>query len=324
MDMSKAEVDHEFLPFLRVYKDGHVERLLGTDSVPASLDSETGVSSKDVLIVPDSGVSARLYLPKLADANQKLPILVYFHGGGFIIGHPSTPMYHHHLNLLVAEANIVAVSVAYRLAPENPIPAAYDDSWAALQWVASHSKGEGPESWLTEHADFGRVFLAGESSGANIAHHMAMRAGDPNSGGLGMEILGIALVHPHFWGATPIGSEAMAPVKALFDRLWPYVCPSQPDNDDPQINPLAANAPSLLGLGCTRVIVFVAGKDALRDRGWLYYESLARSGWIGVVEFAETEGEEHGFHLYNPNTETARELLKRLAFFLNRERPPLV
>ena len=69
----------------------------------------------------------------------------------------------------MSEANVVAISVNYRKAPEHPIPAAYEDSWAAFQWVESHCNNGGPEAWLNEHVDFERVFLAGESSGANVA-----------------------------------------------------------------------------------------------------------------------------------------------------------
>ncbi|KAF8377526.1 hypothetical protein HHK36_030908 [Tetracentron sinense] len=324
MESSKPELDYEFLPYVRVYKDGHVERLLGTDTIPASLDSRTGVSSKDVPIIQESAISARLYLPNLISATQKLPLLVYFHGGGFCVVSTSTSMCHHYLNSLVAEANIVAVSVDYRRAPEHPLPTAYEDSWAALQWVVSHSNGEGHESWLNSHADFSRVFLAGDSAGANIAHNIAMLAGRPEVG-LGVGLLGVALVHPYFWGSQSIGSEATDPErKAFVDRLWPYVCPSMPDNDDPHINPVAAGAPSLLGLGCFRVLVCVAEKDVLRDRGWLYYESLARSGWVGVVEITETEGEDHVFHLYNPTCENAKDLIKRLASFFNRDKPPIL
>lgn len=82
----------------------------------------------------------------------------------------------------MAEAKVVAVSVDYRKAPENPIPAAYEDSWAALHWAFSHSGGTGPEDWLNRYADFGRVLLVGESAGGNIAHNLAMAAGNPEFG----------------------------------------------------------------------------------------------------------------------------------------------
>ncbi|KAF6163940.1 hypothetical protein GIB67_011264 [Kingdonia uniflora] len=326
MDSNKAELDYEFLPFLRVYKDGHVERLLDSDTkvALASFDPLTGVTSKDIVIIPETGVSARVYVPKLVNTNQKLPILVYFHGGAFCSSSTFSPIYHNHLNSLVLESNIVVVSVDYRLAPEHPLPIAYEDSWAALQWVASHCDRKGPETVLNENVDLARVFLAGDSAGANIAHIMAMRVGDPDIG-LNVRLLGIALIHPYFWGSEPIGSETLdLGRKAFVDRLWPFVCPSMPDSDHPYINPVAVGAPSLHNLGCARVLVCVAEKDILKDRGWLYYESLGRCGWIGVVEIMEAKGEEHVFHLHNPDCQNASDLVKRLSAFINRDMPPLL
>jgi acetyl esterase/lipase len=72
------------------------------------------------------------------------------------------------------------------------------DLWAALKWVASHSNEDELESWLNNHADFQRVFLGGSSSGVDIAHNLAMVAGNQEPG-LSIGLLGIALVHPYFW-----------------------------------------------------------------------------------------------------------------------------
>ncbi|TXG46374.1 hypothetical protein EZV62_028123 [Acer yangbiense] len=305
MESTKQEIDYEFLPRFRVYKDGHVERLMETDFVPAvSNDPITGVSSKDITIVQEPNninISARLYLPKLTTTTttQKFPLLIYFHGGAFCISSPFTSKNHNYVNALVAEANVVAVSVNYRKAPEHPIPAAYEDSWAALKWVASHSSnnggGGGPESWLNHHADFERVFLAGDSAGANIAHNLAMAAGSGDSEfGLNVEILGIALVHPYFWGSDPIGSESLHPGSAEAGRLWPLICPSNPDNDDPRVNPVVAGGPSLVGLGCRRALVCVAENDVLKDRdtsgSWLSYFSDSFAS-LEVLNFANLSSE---------------------------------
>ncbi|KAI9200250.1 hypothetical protein LWI28_004959 [Acer negundo] len=178
---------------------------MDTDFVPAvSNDPIIGVSLKDITIVQEPNninISARLYLPKLTTTTtQKFPLLVYFHGGGFCISSPFTSKYHNCINALVAEANVVVVSVNYRKAPEHLIPTAYEDSWDALKWVASYSSnnggGGGPESWLNHHADFERVFLARDSAGANITHNIAMLAGSGDSEfGLNVEILGIAFTH---------------------------------------------------------------------------------------------------------------------------------
>ncbi|CAL5378797.1 unnamed protein product [Camellia sinensis] len=192
------EVTHDFsILGLRVYKDGRVDRFKGTDIVPPSTNPETGVQSKDVVIDPETGLSARLYIPRIPNPHRKLPLLVYFHGGGFYIVSAFSPLYHNYLNSLVAEANIVVVSVDYRRAPEHPLPIAYDDSWAAVKWVASHSSAAVGEVWLKDYVDFYRVFFSGDSAGANIAHNMGIRVG--LEGLDGVKLVGIFLVHPYFW-----------------------------------------------------------------------------------------------------------------------------
>ncbi|XP_057505026.1 probable carboxylesterase 2 [Actinidia eriantha] len=318
MDSSRPEVSHEVPPYLRVYKDGTIERLFGNEVAPASFDHQTGVESKDTVITPETGVSARLYRPSNTPNSQKLPLVVYFHGGAFFISSISDPKYHHFLNALVAKAKIILISVDYRRAPEHPLPAAYEDSWTAFQWAASHVSGGGTESWFRGKVDLSKVFLAGDSAGANIAHHLAIRArSNPVQG---MKLRGIIMIQPYFWGKIPIGSEAQDPVrKAMVDGWWRFVCLSDRGNDDPLINPVADGAPSLSGLACDRVIICVAGKDILRDRGRLYYESLVKSEWLGKAEIVEIEGEDHVFHIMDPNCEKALYMMECLASFINQE-----
>ncbi|KAL3630165.1 hypothetical protein CASFOL_023149 [Castilleja foliolosa] len=308
----------EVPPYLRVYEDGTIERLLGTETIsPTNPDPQTGVSSKDIILSPETGLSARLYLPSLAaDHHKKLPLVVYYHGGAFLISSTTDPLYHHMLNILVKEAQIILVSVDYRQAPENPLPAAYDDSWAALNWVADHVSGRNrPETWISEYADFDRVFLAGDSAGANISHHLAIRAGHESTG---LKISGILLVHPYFWGEKAIGSEAENPVfKSVVDRWWLFVCPSEKGCDDPLINPFVDGAPSVAGLGCGKVLVCVAGNDILRERGRFYSRAVMKSEWPGRVEFFETDGEDHVFHIIDPTSENSKMLIKRCAQFIN-------
>ncbi|URE04284.1 Carboxylesterase family [Musa troglodytarum] len=264
---TEDEIIFELLPLIRIYKSGRVERYQDNETVPASVDPATGVSSKDVVIAADTGVSARLYVPGLgSDSQRRIPVLVYYHGGAFCIGNPFMPIFHNYLNSLVARAHVVAVSINYRLAPEHPIPAAYDDSWKALRWVASHANGgPGPDRWLADHADFDRLFLAGDSAGANIAHHMAMRAG---AEGLerGVGVHGVVLVHPYFLGSEPVESAAInQEMTAGLERFWELACPTAAAGvDDPMINPLADGAPSLAGMGRKRVLVCVAVEDVLR------------------------------------------------------------
>ncbi|KAH7575215.1 hypothetical protein ACOSP7_005324 [Xanthoceras sorbifolium] len=311
MDSSKQEIAHDFSPFFIVYKDSRVVQL----KVPSSLDPKTNVESKDVVYSPhENGLSARLYIPRSTHQNQKLPLLVYFHGGCFCIESAFSPTYHNYLNSLVAEANVIAVSVEYRQAPENPVPCPHDDSWTALKWVASHFNGQGPEDWLNRHADFQRVFLVGDSAGANIAHRMGIKHGLDKLEGA--NIAGIILCQPYFLGEEPVGDETNhINQREKLQGLWRFTCPSTSGCDDPWISP--GFDPNLASLGCTKVLVFVAEKDFLRARGVYYTEKLKESGWDGDLQVVESKGEDHIFHLINPTCENAVVMLKKIVAFIN-------
>ncbi|PNX81246.1 putative carboxylesterase 2-like protein, partial [Trifolium pratense] len=156
------EIAIDIPPILRVYKNGHVENLMSEEIVPPSLDPTTKVESKDVVISKEHNISARLFIPKTTyPPTQKLPIFIYFHGGGFCIETPFSPNYHNYLNSVTSLANVIGVSVNYRRAPEHPVPTAHEDSWIALKWVASHVNGNGSDEWLNQYADFEKVFLGG-------------------------------------------------------------------------------------------------------------------------------------------------------------------
>ncbi|KAG0482819.1 hypothetical protein HPP92_010903 [Vanilla planifolia] len=283
----KPEMDHsaddeivvEIYPTIRTYRSGRIERLQPTDFVSASLDISTGVCSKDVLINPSTGLSARIYRPpppasssssssSSSTARQKYPVFLYYHGGGFCCGSAFCSVYHSFLNSLSSIAGVIAISVNFRLAPEHPLPIGYDDSWEALQWVTTEAYERGPlKPWLAEYADLNKIFLAGDSSGANIAHNVAIRLGQSGS-----EVEGLVLMHPLFWGKERIGSEEDEVEGVLLkikdaNALWPFVCPGTIGLDDPRMNPTAEGAPSLAALGCRRLQVSVGGIDLLRERG---------------------------------------------------------
>ncbi|KAL2344835.1 hypothetical protein Fmac_006120 [Flemingia macrophylla] len=310
-----TEVAYDLSPVLKVYKNGRIERLVGVEVVPPSLDPQTNVQSKDVVISEQDGVSARLYIPKATyPPPRKLPLLVYFHGGAFCVETPFSPNYHNLLNNVVSKASAVAVSVHYRRAPEHPVPAGHHDSWRALQWVASHVAGKGPEEWLNRHADFERVFLAGDSAGANITSYLGVRVGMEGLPG-GATVEGIVLVHPFFWGEEPIGSEANQPeqVKKIRDLLR-FACPPAGGLDNPIINP--EKDPNVGKLGCKRLLVCLAEKDLVRDRGWHYHELLQKNGWPGIAQVLEIKDEDHAFHLFKPNSENTQLLIHQMVSFI--------
>ncbi|CAJ1977246.1 unnamed protein product [Sphenostylis stenocarpa] len=256
---------------------------------PPSLDNpETLVSSRDIVISENPSISARVYLPKLySHTAEKIPILVYFHGGAFCLESAFSFLHHRYLNIVAFKAKVLVVSVGYRLAPENPLPAAYEDSSEALKWVTSHSNNTNVEPWLINHGDFNRFYIGGDTAGANIAHNVVLRVGVESEGLLGGVKIGGVLRFVYLDAPRGI--------------------------DNPLINPLAGGAPSLASLGCSKMLIFVAGKDDLRDRGIWYYDAFKESGWKGDVELVEVEGKEHCFQIYHPETENSKNMITRMA-----------
>lgn len=318
------EIDRDLPPLLRVYKDGTVERLLGSPVVPAiPHDPETEVSSKDIVISQTPLISARIHLPKQSNPqNQKVPILIYYHGGAFCLESAFSFLHQRYLNIVASRSNVVVVSVEYRLAPEHPLPAAYEDGWEALKWVTSHSTDNKPinsEPWLIEHGDFSRFYIGGDTSGANIAYHVALRVG----GGVeklpgDVKIAGALLAFPLFWSSYPVLEEPVEGFEqSLSRKVWNFVYPDAPGGiDNPLINPLADGAPSLTTFGSNKMLIFVAGNDELRDRGIWFYEAVKKSEWEGDVELIRVDGEEHCFQIYHPESENSKDMMKRIASFL--------
>ncbi|XP_004516320.1 2-hydroxyisoflavanone dehydratase-like [Cicer arietinum] len=306
--------------FIRIFSDGSVERPLQSLFAPPSLnDPKTGLSSKDIVISHNPTISSRVYLPKITNPSSKFPILVYFHGGAFVFESAFSQIYHEHIKAFATEANIIVVSVEYSLAPEHPLPTCYHECWAALKWVSSHSNNtlNNAEPWLIQHGDFNRVFIGGDSAGGNITHNIAIQAGI-ESLPCDVKILGAILIHPYFHSSYPIGSEPIIePENSICHKVWHLVYPNAPSGiDNPLVNPLGEGATSLEKLGCSKIIVCVAGKDMLRDRGIWYFESVEKSGWKGKLELFEEKDEDHVYHLLKPESEIAKKFIKRLVSFV--------
>ncbi|XP_020149142.1 probable carboxylesterase 5 [Aegilops tauschii subsp. strangulata] len=316
----EEDITVDLHPFIREYKGGRVERFLSSSYVEASEDAAAnrGVATKDVVVDESTGVSARLFLPAAAAATgERLPVIMYVHGGSFCTESAFCRTYHNYVRSLAARAGALVVSVDYRLAPEHPVPAAYDDAWAALQWVASLS-----DPWLSDHADLGHMFLAGDSAGGNIIYNTAVRAA---SGGDHIGVDGLVIVHPYFWGVERLSSSELVWdgvamfTPELIDRLWPFVTAGRLNKNDPRVNPLDEEIASLT---CQRVLVAVAEKDTLRNRGRRLAARMRECcAWADgdekAVTLVESEGEDHGFHLYNPLRATSKVLMESIVQFIN-------
>ncbi|KAF8034169.1 hypothetical protein BT93_C0446 [Corymbia citriodora subsp. variegata] len=289
---ASEEVAHDFRPFFRVFKDGRVEKYKLFDQikpVPAGLDPETGIETKDVVLSPETGVSARVFVRKTdGGPDRKLPLLVHYHGGGFCAGSPFDTASKGFLSTMVSRANVIAISIDYRLAPENPLPIAYEDSFEALKWIGA------------TRMDLARNL--GESAGANIGQYVAARAGAASLAGV--RIKGMLIVHPFFGGKE-------------VDEMYKFMCPTSSGlDDDPKLNP--AVDPDLPKTACEKVLVCVAEKDWLRNRGVKYYEALCGSGWKGKAELEEAKDEGHCFHLFSKN-ERAEQLINKMVDFITKD-----
>ncbi|KAM0896093.1 hypothetical protein ACQ4PT_023395 [Festuca glaucescens] len=288
MDPS-SEIEYEMPGFIRVHKGGLVERLYGTDTVPPtpSGDPANGVASKGVVLDTIANISARLYLPAdaAAEPGKKLPVVIFLHGGAFFIHSTASPIYHRYAASLAAAVPAVVVSVEYRLAPEHPLPAAYDDAFAALKAVVAACSPEGTaEPWLAAHGDTSRIVLAGDSAGGNIAHNTAMRLRKERIDGYGDEVSGIALLHSFFWGTQLVGDEVAH--RGDMDRTLDVISGSKYGPDHPYINP-AASPEEWRQLGSGRVLVTTAELCLFVERARAYAEGIKACGWEGELEFHE-------------------------------------
>ncbi|KAM3356230.1 hypothetical protein CQW23_22281 [Capsicum baccatum] len=317
------EVDY----FYRLYRSGRVERfydLHGSFYVPPSPQHPSnGVFSKDVTISPH--VSARLYLPENISDAQRLPVLVYYHGGGLVIESAFFNWSHNYTNSLASELNVIVVSVEYRLAPEVDTTAIYEDCWTALQWVASHAdenslitSTSNKDSWLTNHGDFSKVFLVGDSAGGNLVYHMTMKAGKETLSSK-VKVTGSILAYPYF-----LFSDIDVDEKGFAYKIWVNICPPLESGllspiDSPLINPLSQKAPPLSELGCSRILVCGGKKDDIIPLGIVvrFVEGVKESGWDGELEYLEVDSG-HVVQIIKPDSEEAKHMMKCYANFIHR------
>lgn len=228
----------------------------------------------------EGDIPIRIYTPYQPKAGETLPILVFYHGGGFVIG--SLDSYDSLCRVLANMAECIVVSVDYRLAPEHKFPAAVDDGLEAYQWISDHAHELG--------GDARRIAIAGDSAGGNVTAVTAIGIRDEGD----IPPLLQVLIYPVAGGAPETPSHHEFAEGFLLTRaniLWFYEqYLGQPeDATDPRFAPLLAD--SLAGLA--PALVIVAGHDPLRDEGIAYAERLHVAGV--KVELSNYEEMVHGF-----------------------------
>ena len=257
---------------------------------------EVGDRDKIKVAGKDGKLDAILYRPvgnKAKDTSQApLPVLVYFHGGGFVIA--SADVYDASARALADAAHCVVISVDYRLAPENKFPAAVEDAYAATQYVI--------ENHAALNIDSKRVAVGGESAGGNLATEVCLLAKE-RGGALPVHQL---LVYPVTdWTSTrpshvAYGSSPILPEKNL-PWFAGYYLPSPDDAKKPEVSPIFAT--SFQGLPPATIIT--AQNDVLADDGKAYADKLKEAGVS--VTFKEYPGVAHEFFGMGAVIKTAKE-----------------
>jgi acetyl esterase len=223
-------------------------------------------------------LDARLYRPGGAHnpaltwqpVGERLPLLVFFHGGGFVLGDLDS---HDALcRLLCAHAGLLVLSVDYRLAPEHPWPAAPDDALAAWRWTVAHAEELG--------ADRERLAMGGDSAGGNLAAVTSQAVADGAGPAPAVQLLlypavdfaGAYASRRTFGRGFYLDDASMDWCEHLY--LGEPGTPAAVDRADPRVSPLLA--PDLSGLAPTLVVT--AGFDPLRDQGEAYAAALGSAG----------------------------------------------
>eukprot|EP01018_Ginkgo_biloba_P024907 Gb_17662 [translate_table: standard] len=308
---------------LKLYKDGSIFRLEAPNffakaSEQSLKDKDGGVASKDIVFNEKLGLWVRIYLPPTQQS--RMPVIVYFHGGGFCLASPAHPDFHNLCVKLSGSVGVIIVSVCYRLAPEHRLPAAYEDCLAALEWLRSHAEGGGfePETWLDSYAEFSQVYLLGDSAGANICHQVFLRSGGKDWSPL--QIRGAIFLQPFFGAEERKGSEIECPKDAflnlkLNDTYWRLSLPEDSNRDHPFSNPWGSDSPRLEDVQLPPLLVAIGGRDMLRDRAFDYCEALKKCGkQVEVILFEE---EEHAFYALKLHSQSTNLLMQKIELFIN-------
>lgn len=239
---------------------------------------ETKVATKDIAIPNPSGaLPARVYVP---EGEGPFPVVLYFHGGGWVVADINT--YDATPRALALGAKAIVVSADYHHAPESKFPAQHEDAWAAYTWVV--------ENIHALNGDAGRIAVAGESAGANLAANVALMAKEEKTT---MPVHQL-LVYPIAGNDTNTPSyqenaNALPLGKADMEWFISHVFSSKDQTSDPRINLVGRN--DLDGLPPATVIT--AQIDPLRSEGQAYAEKMKAAGV--TVNLINYDGVTHEF-----------------------------
>jgi acetyl esterase len=227
---------------------------------------------------PGGELRIRVYTPH---GSGPFPLLVFFHGSGFVLC--SLDTHDGMCRNLCAGAECVVASVDYRLAPEHKFPAGIDDCWHATRWAAAHAAEFG--------ADARRIAIGGDSAGGNMAAVTALRVRDEGGPGLCGQMLLYPVTDYHTPGTPSYeeNAEGYGLTRDTMKWFWNHYLTNPSEGAHPYASPLRAAGFS----GLPPALVITAEYDPLRDEGELYAERLRRAGVSTTL--SRYDGVNHGF-----------------------------
>ncbi|MDA4122002.1 MAG: alpha/beta hydrolase [Thaumarchaeota archaeon] len=246
-------------------------------------DPGVGTTTREATVpVKGASIPVRVYAPPSASDGPLLPVLVWIHGGGWVLGNVDSLDTDAMCRYLSAEAGCLVVSVGYRLSPESKFPVPAEDSYAALKWAVANVEAL--------HADGRRVAVAGDSAGGNLAVAVCLVARDRG----GPHIRFQAPIYPVIDPNTSTQSYRLYGRGYGLDTedmvwFWKQYLRTEEDAADPYACPLRAK--DLAGL--PPALVMTAGLDPLRDEGEAYGKRLGAAGVPTSVR--RVEDMPHGF-----------------------------
>jgi acetyl esterase len=240
---------------------------------------------------PAGDLPVRIYTPH---GTGPFPLLVFFHGGGFVLCDLNT--HDQMCRNLCDGADCLVVSVEYRLAPENKFPSATDDALAAARWAANYATDIG--------ADPKRIAIGGDSAGGNLSAVTTLRIRDEG----GPSLCGQLLIYPateYYNPGTPSLRENSGYFLTIEDMIWftEHYLNSESEAGHPHAFPM--RAPDLSNL--PPALVITAEYDPLRDEGELYANRLKSAGVSTTL--VRYDGMIHGFFNFANILEEAREAM---------------
>ena len=263
----------------------------------ARVDPERAVDRVEdrVLRGPASDIPIRLYYPLGAGP---FAAVVYFHGGGWVLGDLDT---HDSLcHALAHGSGCVIASVDYRLAPEHRFPAALDDSYAATAWIA--------ENGAKLDIDPSRLAVGGDSAGGNLTAAVALLAQERGGPTLRFQLL-VYPVTDHDFDTASYSDNATGYLlsRDAMRAFWDHYVPDERQRNDPRASPLRAADLS----GQPPAFVLTAGYDPLRDEGVAYARRLEEAGVpVTHVEYLDVV---HGFLRWPSKVDPTREAQDRVS-----------